>query len=84
MTQAVICEEYRDILQDGAKRVSSGPLPQCLQAITDRHLIDLAELVEALRKVGIDEEMIEHSVRELVASYEDELVNATKKMFLEA
>lgn len=68
--------EIRTQLDAAAARVAGETVPSPLRAITDRHLTKLLMLVESMRDAGVDEAMVRHSVRELVASYEAELVNA--------
>lgn len=80
MKDADDCENYRTRLHDAARRIAGGRLPPLLQVITDRHIMRLELLVEQMRAVGIDENLIRHSVREIVASYENELLDATLQL----
>ena len=45
-----------------------------------RHQANLAALVESLRAAGVDENMVEASIRGLVDSYADELTRAVRQM----
>ncbi|WMS45316.1 hypothetical protein RDV64_23570 (plasmid) [Acuticoccus sp. MNP-M23] len=69
-------DEIRTQLDAVAERVIGETVPSPLREITDRHLTKLLMLVESMRDAGVDEAMVRYSVRELVASYEAELVNA--------
>jgi hypothetical protein len=53
-------------------------LPSALQASLERHRRHLAALVASLRAAGLDDGMIDHSVRALVDSYRLELTAALR------
>ena len=61
-----------DMLRDGFD------IPPELQASVQRHQAHLAMLVGSLRAAGVDAEMIETSVRQLVDSYRVELTSAIR------
>lgn len=48
------------------------PISKCL-ARHGRHVVDL---IASMRVIGVPDEVVRHSVRAIVASYEDELVAA--------
>ncbi|CAM3406643.1 hypothetical protein PANO111632_17895 [Paracoccus nototheniae] len=61
---------------DAATRRVVGPdMPSRLQSITDAHLSRLIALVQTMQAAGIDDSLVRHSIHELVASYEAELVD---------
>lgn len=53
-------------------------LPAELQASLERHRRHLAALVASLRAAGVNDELIEHSVRQLIESYTAELTAALR------
>lgn len=65
----------KDQLDAATKRIAGKSVPSRLQTITDRHLTKLMTLVESMRAAGVEEDIVRHSVHELVRSYEAELVD---------
>lgn len=57
------------------RRLLGDHVPAQLQAITEDHFSKLIALVETMHSAGIAESLVRHSIRELVASYEAELVS---------
>lgn len=55
-------------------------VPSGLKESVTRHQWHLAALVLSLRSAGLEEAQIERSVRQLVASYETELIGAVKAL----
>jgi hypothetical protein len=55
-------------------------IPADLMESVRRHQANLAALVESLRAAGVDEAMVEASIRGLVDSYADELTRAVRQM----
>jgi hypothetical protein len=55
-------------------------IPAELLESVSRHQANLAGLVRSLRAAGLDEEMVEKSVRTLIDSYADELTAAIRSM----
>jgi hypothetical protein len=73
-------EHYGDALQDAADRVAGGQLPVSLRKISDQHHAKLMSLITTMRAVGVNEDLVRHSVHEIIASYEKELVSATIRL----
>lgn len=59
-------------------------LPPGLHASVIRHRRDLAALVASLRAAGVDETIVQTSVRELIESYGLELAAAIRALMGEA
>lgn len=59
-------------------------LPPALHASVTRHRQDLATLVASLRAAGVDETIVQTSVRELIESYGLELAAAIRALMGEA
>ena len=55
-------------------------IPDELREVAKRHQQHVAELVSRLRSVGLDDQVIELSVDQLIASYRAELVEAVKTL----
>ncbi|MGK6321753.1 hypothetical protein ACMGDM_01565 [Sphingomonas sp. DT-51] len=55
-------------------------IPGELLASVNRHQANLAALVASLRAAGVQEQMVESSVRTLVDSYADELTMAIREL----
>lgn len=55
-------------------------IPKQLQEVAARHQQHVAELVTRLEQVGMDEELIERSVDQLIASYRSQLLEAVKAL----
>ncbi|MBV8688190.1 MAG: hypothetical protein JOZ90_03330 [Alphaproteobacteria bacterium] len=55
-------------------------IPDELSGVATRHQQHVAELVSGLRSFGVDDQLIERSVDELIASYRAELVTAIKRL----
>lgn len=58
-------------------------LPPQLQAISQRHVEAVANLVATMRAAGIDDVLLRQSVRESLASYELELADAVLRFVSE-
>ena len=58
-------------------------IPQELMESVGRHQIHLAALIASLQAAGLQEDMVEASVRTLVDSYADELTVAVRGMMKE-
>lgn len=65
----------RTHLDTATRRIVGDDVPLRLRAITDGHMTRLMALVETMQAAGIDEGLVRHSIHELVASYEAELVD---------
>jgi hypothetical protein len=63
--------------------IAESELPPGLHGSVQRHRQHLAELVVSLRAAGVDEAMIDTSVRDLVASYGNELAAAIRALVRE-
>lgn len=53
-------------------------IPEQLREVAGRHQEHVAELVSKLRSVGMDDNLIERSVDQLIASYRAQLLEAIK------
>ena len=51
-------------------------IPEQVMAASKAHTVKLATLVVSLRAAGVDEQMVRHSISEVLKSYEEELLNA--------
>lgn len=71
-----IVEEFAPALA----RAAEHDLPPQIEAINQRHLTALYRLVTTMRAAGIDDEVVRGSVREIVSSYESELVDALTRL----
>jgi hypothetical protein len=65
-----------DELAAGLEQSEATGLPPEIEAINQRHLDALNALISNMRAAGIDEDVVRSSVRGVVASYEQELVDA--------
>ena len=63
-----------------ARRVAGGDLPPPLIGIIDRHVTTLSVVVNSIRDAGLDPDFVNNSIRDLVASYEDQLIAAVSAM----
>ena len=61
-------------LDDATRRAGGDTMPPQLRQITVAHAAKLQKLVETLRAAGVEDSLVRHSVRELIQSYEEELV----------
>lgn len=59
-------------------------VPDLLRANVERHWDNICALVDSLGKAGLDEETIERSVAQVVASYQAELMNSIKILHRDA
>lgn len=55
-------------------------MPEQLRAVALRHEQHITKLVVQLRSLGMEEEVIQRSVDELISSYRGELVDAIKAL----
>lgn len=55
-------------------------VPQELRDVTMRHRRHLSELIERLLIAGMNEDLIQHSVEQLIVSYRAELLDAVKRL----
>jgi hypothetical protein len=67
-------------MAEAERRAAGGNLPRQLRDLSERHLVQLENLVETMRAAGVDEALVRHSVREVVESYEHELVMALMRV----
>ena len=74
MTEPIKREVYVAELSAASERVAGESLPPHLRALTERHLARLETLLEAMRGAGVDEDLMRHSVREIIDSYEAHLI----------
>ena len=56
------------------------PVPEELIEVAARHQQHVAELVSKLQSIGMDENLIERSVDQLIASYRVQLLEAVKAL----
>ena len=80
MTRSIDLDQCRVELTAVSERAAGGALPLQLKTLTDKHLAQLETLVEAMRMAGIQEDLVRHSVSEIVSSYERELVDALMRL----
>ena len=80
MTVATEADLLKQRLLDAEQRAAAGMLPPQLQHLSERHLQQLVKLVVAMRAAGIDEALVRHSVRQIIDSYEHELVEALMRL----
>lgn len=55
-------------------------IPEQLLEVATRHQEHVAELVSKLTQVGMDEDLIERSVDQLISSYRAQLLEAVKAL----
>ena len=55
-------------------------IPEQLREVASRHQEHVAELVAKLKNCGMDEDLIERSVDQLIASYRSQLLEAVKAL----
>lgn len=55
-------------------------VPDALREVASRHQQHVAELIAKLQAVGLDDQLIERSVDQLIASYRAELMQAVKAL----
>jgi hypothetical protein len=55
-------------------------IPDALRGVATRHQRHVGELVSSLRAFGVDDQIIERSVDQLMGSYRAELVTAIKTL----
>ena len=67
-------------LDAATRRVVGHTVPPRLQSLSDNHMTKLLALVETMRLAGVEEELVRHSVRTLVAAYEAELVDVVTSL----
>jgi len=67
-------------LEPTPTNAASLEIPAALLESVARHQANLAALVGSLRAAGIDEAVVEASIRSLVDSYADELTGAVRQM----
>ncbi|MDG4647844.1 hypothetical protein P6F26_05265 [Roseibacterium sp. SDUM158017] len=63
-------------LRSALDRSGFREVPAVVAEVSARHLVRVQSLVASLRAAGIDEDRIRHGARELLKSYEEELVAA--------
>ncbi|MDG3041779.1 hypothetical protein [Roseicyclus marinus] len=51
-------------------------IPEQVMEASKAHAVKLATLVANLRAAGVDEQMVRHSISEVLKSYEEELLDA--------
>ena len=68
-------KEVAQALQSAVEKSGFTSVPPQVHEVTQRHVIRLAELVKHLRAAGVDEAMVRHSTKQLLESYEKELLN---------
>ncbi len=76
MTKLSERERYTADLFAASDRASGGSLPPHFLVLTERHLLRIEALLGTMRSAGVDEDLIRHSVREIIDSYEASLVEA--------
>lgn len=62
-------------LQAALAKSGVSTVPPQVQEVTQRHIARLSTLVRQLRAAGVDEAMVRHSTKQLLESYEEELLN---------
>ena len=67
-------------LMDRVQATDPTSLPPGIISSIERHKARVAELVTALRGAGMSDDIIDSSVRSVVASYEQELVKALRDL----
>lgn len=72
-----------DQLQPAPTTAEPLEIPAELLSSVQRHQSHLAALVASLRAAGLQEDMIDSSIRTLVDSYADELTTAIRQMMKE-
>ena len=65
-----------DAVQAALRRAGAEELPEAVARAATRHQQRLRALVRQLHAAGLDENTIRCSIREILGSYEDELVKA--------
>ncbi len=73
-----------DQLQPGPSAAEPLEIPAELLSSVTRHQAHLAQLITSLQAAGLQDDMIESSVRVLVDSYADELTTAIRGMAKDA
>jgi hypothetical protein len=68
-------DEIDAALQRALGKTGSTNVPPQIYEVTQRHVVRLSALVQQLRAAGIDESVVRHSTKKLLASYEAELLN---------
>lgn len=67
-------------MKAAAERALGKSIPLTLKTLTERHLEKVLTLVETMRAAGVDDTIVRHSIREIIESYEQELVNVVAQM----
>ncbi len=80
MTKPSAAENFETVLKDKANKAAGGSLPPQLQRLTDQHVERLRSLVEAMRVAGVDDGLVRLSVRDIIDSYEAELLDALLRL----
>ncbi|MBQ2263601.1 MAG: hypothetical protein II336_19840 [Loktanella sp.] len=80
MTEIVETETLEKTMKAVAERALGEAVPPTLQTLTERHLEKVLNLVETMRAAGVDESIVRHSIREIIESYEQELVKVVAQM----
>jgi len=68
-------KEVDDVLRAAMSRSGVAVVPERVQDVTKKHLVKLAELVRVLKAAGIDDDTVRRSTKEILNSYEDELIS---------
>jgi hypothetical protein len=55
-------------------------IPDKLREVATRHQQHVAQLIESFRAAGLDDQVIERSVDQLIASYRAELMEAVRAL----
>lgn len=80
MTDILQTEALESTMKAVAERTLGKQIPPTLKTLTERHLEKVLNLVEAMRVAGVDESIVRHSIREIIESYEQELVKVVEQM----
>ncbi len=80
MTDILQTETLESTMKAVAEHTLGKQIPPTLKTLTERHLEKVLNLVEAMRVAGVDESIVRHSIREIIESYEQELVKVVEQM----
>jgi hypothetical protein len=67
--------DVEQTLETALRKSGADEIPPRVHEVTRHHIACLAKLVRQLRSAGVDEDMVRHSTKQLLQSYEDELLN---------
>lgn len=67
-------DQVSEMVQNALEKTGVSKIPPQVHEVTQRHIIRLAALVRQLRAAGIDEVVVANGTKQLLASYEKELV----------